>query len=230
MNHRQLQDRLGVNVDGDFGRKSKAALIARFANREAPALTRADIERAADRLGVRYAVLAALREKEVGGRSSFSVAGRPKILFEAHWFSRLTFRKFDRSHPSISSRRWNRRLYARSMPGRYARLANAVALDVDAGFSSASWGAFQIMGFHSEKLGYRSPFDFALSMVESEAYHLEALVRFIEVNGLKGKLRACRGTSAESCRPFARSYNGSAYRKNRYDTRLAALIRKHERG
>lgn len=226
MTTKELQKALGVTVDGAFGPKTEAAFLAAFVNTNAPAINSHDMLAAASRLNVPLANLKALAEKE-SGRASFSTAGRPVILFEAHWFSRLTKRVYDRTHPSISSRRWNRRLYARHMPGRYKRLARAARLNVDAALSSASWGKFQIMGFHWERLGYESPWDFAMQMVQSEGNHLDALVRFIEANNLAGALRACKAGSPQSCEAFAKGYNGSGFRKNSYHIKLSKLIGKH---
>lgn len=226
MTTRELQRRMGVKSDGVFGPKTKAAFVNLFVNRTAPPITHNDLVSASLRLGVPLANLKALAAKE-SGRSSFSRAGRPVILFEAHIFSRLTKRYYDRTHPHISSRRWNRRLYARHMPGRYQRLANACALNLDAGLSSASWGKFQIMGMHWRHLGYGSALDFAMQMVSSEANHLDALCRFIEANRLNTALRDCRPNDPASCVEFARRYNGSAFRKNKYHTKLARLIARY---
>ena len=226
MTTRELQKRLGVTSDGAFGPKTEAACLAAFVNIDAPAINHNDMVAAAAKLGCPVANIYAVAEKESGG-SAFSRNGRPKILFEAHWFSRLTKRAYDRTHPSISSRRWNRKLYARHMPGRYKRLARAARLNVDAAISSASWGKFQVMGFHWEDLGYDSPWDFAMSMVRSEADQLEALVRFIKANNLERALRACKAGSPKSCEAFAKGYNGGGFRKNSYHIKLAKLIAKH---
>lgn len=226
MTTKDLQRRLGVTADGVFGPITTKAFVNAFVNRNAPRINHSDIVAAASLLSVPVANLKALAEKE-SGRSSFSRAGRPVILFEAHWFSRLTQRRYDRTHPSISSRRWNRNLYARHMPGRYARLARAAALDVNAALSSASWGKFQIMGFHWRDLRYPSAFDFALAMSRSEADHLDALVRFIRANNLAPSLAKCRPNNAVSCIPFSKAYNGGGFRKNSYHIKLSRLIAKH---
>ena len=221
-----LQRKLGLKPDGVFGPKTRAAFKQMFVHRNAPAITEQDMQLAAMRLGVPTANLKALAAKE-SGRASFSRAGRPVILFEAHWFSRLTGRRYDRSHPHISSPRWDRKLYARHMPGRYGRLADAAALNIDAALSSASWGKFQIMGFHWQNLGYASPLQFALAHVSSEANHLDALVRFIEAHKLNKALRDCRPNDPASCIVFARRYNGSGFRQNNYHARLAGLIARY---
>lgn len=226
MTTRDLQRIMGVKIDGDFGPKTREAFLALFVNKNAPAITEHDMKAAASRLGVPLANLYAVAAKESGG-ASFSINGRPVILFEAHWFSRLTRRAFDRVAPNISSRVWNRRLYARTMEKRYHRLAKAAALDVNAALQSASWGKFQIMGFHWQALGYPSPLHFALAHVSTEANHLEALVRFIEAKNMQKALRDCRPNNPASCVEFARRYNGSGFRKNDYHTKLSKLIARY---
>lgn len=222
----ELQANLFVTADGVWGPNTKRAFLNAFVNKDAHAITDYDYEQAASRLGCTRAQIKAFAAIESGG-SSFSINGRPKILFEAHYFSRLTNRRYDRSHPSISSRRWNRKLYARRMPGRYERLASAVRLNVDAGLSSASWGKFQIMGSHWKSLGYESAWDFCMKMVASEKNHLTAFVRYIENNGLRASLRKCKANDPESCRAVVRRYNGPAYKKNRYHIKLARMIAKY---
>lgn len=202
---------------------AKAAFINLFVNKRAPAITHADMVTASLRLGVPLANLQALSAME-SGRGSFSRNGRPVILFEAHIFSELTNRYYDRRHPHISSRRWNRKLYARYMPGRYKRLADAAALNLDAAISSASWGRYQILGRWWRHLGYGSALDFAMQMVSSEVNHLDALVRYIEANHLNRAFRDCRPNDPASCVEFARRYNGPAFAKNNYHKKLARFI------
>ena len=87
---------------------------------------------------------------------------------------------------------------------------------------SASWGLFQIMGFHWQTLGYESAADFERLMCESEGRQLEAFVRFVIVNpAIHMALRKGDWTA------FAKGYNGPAYAKNQYDIRLAAAFKKH---
>src|SRR6185295_10213057 len=83
----------------------------------------------------------------------FLADGRPKILFEAHVFGQRTQQRFTRSHPALSSRTWNRALY-QGGAREWARLAAAMQLDRRAALESASWGAFQIMGFNFAACGF----------------------------------------------------------------------------
>ncbi len=160
----------------------------------------ADYAAAAARLGVDVPAIKAVAEVE-SNRETHWPDGRVPILFEAHWFGKLTGYRFNDSNPGISSRAWNRALY-RGGPAEYERLAEAARLDGDAALQSASWGAFQIMGFHWKALGYASPAAFVDSM-QAAAGQLDAFVRFIEANPpIKHALQA------HDWDDFAARYNG----------------------
>src|SRR5438552_3346830 len=73
-------------------------------------LTDADIVAAAKTLDCEVALIRAVNEVESSG-SGFFASKRPKILFEAHVFSRLTKHKYDQDHPKISSAKADRKLY-----------------------------------------------------------------------------------------------------------------------
>ena len=74
-----------------------------FAGNATP-LDDAAIEAAAKKLDCQVAAVRAVIDVE--SRGGFLPDKRPKILFERHYFSRLTKRKFDGSHPHISHPKW----------------------------------------------------------------------------------------------------------------------------
>jgi len=217
----ELQTRVGAKADGVWGPKSKAALLARFANRSAPALTPPDIAAMAKRLGCSYRQLDAVRTVESAGKG-FDADGRPKILFERHKFHRFTAGEFSPA-PFSQSAAGGYTVDAdrNGINDNWDKLSAAIATGaVDAAFMSASWGAFQIMGEWWDELGYASPVDMALGCVASEAAHLEMLGRYIEHFRLKGALAAITSNPV-TCRAFAAAYNGPGYRAYRYDEKLA---------
>jgi len=79
------------------------------------------------------------------------------------------------------------------------------------------------MGAHWHVLGYESPFALAQSLIAGEAGHYELLARFIEHNNLTDELRAT-SPNPEDCRAFAKAYNGPAYEKFSYHTKLAKAL------
>ena len=87
---------------------------------------------------------------------------------------------------------------------------------------SASWGMFQIMGYHWQALGYKSVVDFVMIMSESEGKQLEIFVKFIQAN--KTLLNAIRAKDFDL---FALTYNGPDYRKNNYHVKMARANNKY---
>jgi hypothetical protein len=182
-------------------------------------LTEDDYIRASDALECDVAAIKAVCEVEAP-RGGFLPSGEPAILFEAHHFARLTGKRYNDSHPHISSATWNRALY-KGGQAEHARLAEASALDRDAALQSASWGKFQIMGFNWYACNYSSLQNFINAMYRSEGDHLDAFVGFVKSNRLDSALRDHRWAD------FARGYNGAGYAANQYDTKLAAAWRKY---
>lgn len=202
--------------------RGRKPFTRRYANTNAPAITDADIEAAAEALDVTPAHIRMVRSVESGGRS-FDNRGRPVILFEPHIFHRRTGGKWSPSDYSYA--KWRTKPYPGTFDGRWDQMARAAEKDEAAALESASWGLFQIMGFHWKSLGYASAQDFAESMAKSEGAHLDAVVTFIRANGLAGKLKACRAGNPDSCRDFARGYNGAGYEKNRYHIKMAEALK-----
>lgn len=202
-------------VDGQCGPATRAALMATFINPHAPAVNDSDIEALALRLGCSTKQLRAVSIVESGGKA-FDDEGRPKILFERHIFSRLTNHMFDRTS------------FSNPQPGGYSesswdKLVQAACKDATAAFSSISIGKFQIMGMHALFLGYKSPIDMAYEAVQSEAASYEMLARFIERNNMKGALSRISISPSDNV-AFASRYNGTGFKKFRYDTKLAQAM------
>lgn len=181
-------------------------------------LTEQDYIEAAAALGVDVATVKAVTEVESRGRG-FLTDGRPKILFEGHWFSRYTNRAFDSGHPTISYRKWTKAYYIGGA-GEYARFNKAGSLNRWAALMSTSYGLFQIMGFNHKLCGYSDVESFYAAMCESEGKQLLAFVNFVKSKGLDDELRDKRWAA------FAFQYNGEGYKANAYDTKLAAAYKK----
>jgi hypothetical protein len=138
---------------------------------------------------------------------------RPQILFERHIFRRLTDGRFDSANPNLSNSKPGG--YAGG-PGEYTRLETAMGLDQDAALKSASWGIGQVMGFNYEIAGFAGVEEMVAAMVKDEESQLLAMANFIKGNALDGALQR------QDWVAFARGYNGRDFKKNDYDTRLAA--------
>jgi len=226
MNTKELQQILTkvgypLVVDGAFGAKSKAAFIAAMTDGLDTPLSAAQVTEAAKQLGVNEAKVWTVWDVEASANPF--IDGRPTVLFEPHVFSRLTAHKYDASHPKISSRSWNKKLYPGSQSGRWDQIAQAISLDVDAGLSAASYGGFQILGSNFKVCGYTTPWDFVYSQSRDEGSQLLAFVKFVQGNKLDKALQ--KGDWAA----FAKGYNGTAYKANKYDERLAKAYAKRSK-
>lgn len=166
---------------------------------------------AAAQLNVEVAAIRAVAEVESPGEA-FDDQGRPRILFERHYFHRLTGGRFARSDPDLSNPTWGG--YGK-FRAQYPKLQRAYRLDPDAALQSASWGRFQIMGEHYARLGYASPQHMVQAFSRSEDEHLRAFVRFVQTDSVLLRALQRRDWAA-----FARTYNGKGYRKNAYDEHL----------
>lgn len=186
-----------------------------------PQLSESDYQESAIALGCEVAAVKAVAEVEARG-DGFLPDETPKILFEAHIFSRLTNHAYDKTHPSISSSTWNRKLY-KGGAAEHDRLAEAVSLERDAAMQSASWGRFQIMGFNFKEAGFPGIQAFVNAMYQGEGGHLKAFVSYIKSTKLDVHLRN------KNWAAFAKRYNGPSYAQNKYDEKLQAAYLKYSK-
>lgn len=183
-------------------------------------LTDWDYQHAADRLGCDVAAIMAVAEVESKG-SGFNDDGSIKTLFEAHIFSRLTEHRYDGTNSNISCRKWDRTKYGKTWQQEQYRLRLATSIDQTAALKSASWGAFQIMGFNHEACGFSTVQEFVTACT-TEVGQLLAFMSFIKAN--PQMLDALR---SHDWAAFARLYNGPDYALNKYDIKLASAFAKH---
>jgi hypothetical protein len=196
-------------VSGDFVANLKAV--------DPTPLGPEDFAAAAKRLGCEVAALRAVVDVECGPKGTgFDKKGRPTILFEPHWFGQLTVPKYkyNETHPDISFIKWGTKPYP-NVEGNWTRLSQAYALDPVAALASTSWGRFQIMGFNHKLCGYANVMDFVQAMLQSEIKQLEAFEKFVRAKEIDDDLAAKRWAG------FAQVYNGSGYKANKYDEKLA---------
>lgn len=186
-----------------------------------PTLTENDFVRAAQALRCSTAAVKAVCQVEAP-RGGFDADGQPVILFEGHKFSAFTNHKFDKTHPTLSYPTWTRQFYTGSNRGEHVRLQRAVLLDREAAFKAASWGKFQIMGFNHKRAGFPTIQAFINAMHDGEPAQLDAFVTFIKSDPVMH-----RALQRKDWAKFAYRYNGRAYAKHGYHTRLAAAYRKY---
>ncbi|MFB2578936.1 MULTISPECIES: N-acetylmuramidase family protein [unclassified Acinetobacter] len=184
------------------------------------------INNAAKNLNVPVATLRAVIEVEARG-AGFDSEDKPVILFERHvFYQRLTQKnlltirnKANKERPDLCFPNWTTGSYG-SFSAQHKRLEDASAYHRETALESCSWGLGQVMGYHWKTLSYPSLQSFINAMFKDEAGQLDAMCRFIKVNRLDGYMRNLDWAG------FALGYNGSGYKANRYDEKLAAAYRK----
>jgi N-acetylmuramidase len=185
------------------------------ASKKPPPLTDKEYQAMADRNDISLAAIKAVAQVESAG-SGFDASGRPMILFEAHHFSKHTKHLFDITHPHLSTKNREDAIKYYNWD-QYNRLYEAMLLDPKAACMSASWGKFQVLG--SNHNGWPDPILFAKAMCQSEENHLKTFEAYCKDANLIRYLKTKNWAS------FAAGYNGSAYRKHSYDTKIAAAYK-----
>lgn len=168
-------------------------------------------------LGCEYAILAAIVEVESAGKGFDEKTGKLIIQFEPGWFKR----KYANWRAKSTGYAWFTNKVEKQ-PGEWKAFNSAFAIDKNAAMESTSVGLMQVMGFHYKRLGFRTVgemWDFAKV---SEENQLILGVKFIQTD--RTLLQAVK---TKNWPTVARIYNGSGYRKFKYDDRLKAAYNRH---
>lgn len=239
---KDFQDKHNLVVDGIVGLKTWSKLIEAKKNLIAfndKFLSEKDVKDFAVQFGLELAMVKAVNEIESNGKG-FLVCGRPRILFEGHIFWRELEKRGVNPSTYVSEqtkdvlyKKWTKAHY-KGGPGEYDRLEKAAEIfnspDFhEAAYSSASWGSFQIMGFHHSALGYSNIDDFVSDMYDHEREHLKAFGKFIAITSFKGK-KLVEWIKEKNWARFAEGYNGPGYKKNKYDIKLKNAYLKYSDG
>ncbi len=197
-----------------------------------------DLKQMADSLGVELAAIKAVNDVESGGRGFLIAGNLPKILFEGHEFWRQLVKrgidplKYVSGNENVLYKKWTKKFYVGGK-GEWDRLNKAmniakpgdnsatIANITEAAYASASYGCFQTMGYHFSSLGYKEIINFLADMKHSEGRQLMILGKFLKVNNIVDDLKNKRWANV------ALKYNGSGYKENQYDKKLAAAYKKY---
>lgn len=184
-----------------------------------------DFGAAADIINVSEAHIRAVAQVEAAGYG-FIPDGRPKILFEYHWFYHYL-----KSNPSklkraiaqnLATPKSRMRPYPKTDKLVWKDFEAACEIDQDAAILSTSWGLGQIMGFNHEFAGFKNKEDMVNAFCDSEREQLFGMIRFIKSKRIDDELRKC------DWRGFAYTYNGANYAKWGYHTKLASAYKNWE--
>lgn len=239
-------------------------LLTLFAKYRGGEITEKDWSDIAGILECEPAVLKAIARVESSGCSSFwrlnksDGAHIPALVFERHYFSRLTKGNYDKTHPDISwsaSYRKNSELgkanakmhdgtvdsddvyggYARG----YLRLINAYRLNPEAALKSCSWGKFQIMGDNHVLCNELNVATFCEKMCTSEKAQIELLANFVRrkprawknsKNKALGKeISLWDAVKTKDWAAIAFNYNGPGYKTYNYDEKLSTAYKEYSK-
>lgn len=190
------------------------------------ALSEGDCRKLAQEYSVPYASIKAVIEVECGG-SGFNLSEpapcRPKILFEGHWFYKLTPQPVSKSRPDLSYPNWTKQYYLSGSKEWDVRLLEAMKFDSLNALRSASWGIGQVMGFNHLSAGCKTIEQFVIEAHMGEYEQARHMFNFCK-NHPSGQL--IKSLQTRDWETFARLYNGLGYKKNQYDTKLAQAFAK----
>lgn len=194
--------------------------LAQCWDRSSGKVTAEDYAAAATKLGCEVEAIQAVTEQETSIRGAWDEVGRPTILFERHKFAKYSAGEWNRTHPDISNPADGG--YGR-YSAQYPKLYRAATLDQTAALKSASWGSFQIMGDNHKAAGFDTVEAFVDAMLKDQRSHLKAFVDLLTNDGYFRTAK--KALQNNDWAKFARIYNGSAYEKNKYDIKIAAIYK-----
>lgn len=234
MNIKELQTWLNdhgatpkLKVDGIAGTLTRVAIIQVFVNKNAKAINEEQLLQLSKELGdTSTKRMKAVATVESGGSGWFT-SGLPKILYERHYFYKLTsdsIRKLSGWFINKVAGGYSTDANNNGINDSWEKLAEAACRDPDAAFKSVSIGKFQVMGSHYKMLGFSHPIEMLWAATQSEYEHYKMLVGYIKGTNLT-KAYLALGTDPEKCRLFAAGYNGPAYTKYNYHLKLAKAMR-----
>lgn len=171
---------------------------------------------AANLIGCDIPTIKAVNEVEARG-AGFLPDSQIKILFEPHIFWKELIRaginpkQHVLGNEDILYPKWQRGKYG-AESAQHGRLERAKLIHKEAAMKSASWGAFQIMGFNFRACGFTSVEAMVATFEKDEYEQLKGFVNYVKNAGLDDELR--RHDDAG----FADGYNGDGYKGSPYTT------------
>lgn len=192
-------------------------------------ITETDYKNAALLLGVEPNIIKAIKKVESNG-SGFLKDGRVKVLFEGHIFWKelkkvgvqpetvkpeygdILYPRWTSKHYKGGGAEWDRWSKA-------VNLCKALKVPTAAALNSASYGAFQTMGFNHGACGYATAHEMIIDYkIGGEPAQLIAVCNLIKNNGWDRWLNPLNVVE------FVKRYNGPGYKKNKYDEKFLAAL------
>jgi len=200
-------------------------------------ITEKAYSQAAATLHCEIAIIKTVYDVEAGSQG-YLPDKRVKILFEGHRLWKILAKmgipesklwEAYKLYPTIIYKNWDRKNYIGGA-AEWDRMAKAylvcdyVGVPRAIAFKAASYGSFQIMGENHEACGYSD----AQAMLAAynnggEDEQLTSFINFVKNKQLDDELRNKQWAS------FAKGYNGTGYRENHYDEKLATAYKKYSK-
>lgn len=190
------------------------------------------IAAAATAASIPEAGMLAIVEVETAGSPTEADGRTPTFLFERHIF----YRELNARQPHKLSQavklglaipRWNKATQykdERTSQMRLELLSRAKAVDEDCALRACSWGLPQIMGNECAEVGFPTAKAMVDRMISGGiTAQIDLMIRFLKSRNLVSAIER------KDYAYVALRYNGSGYRQNQYDTRLASADKKWER-
>lgn len=173
----------------------------------------------ADKHGISLPALVAVVNVESNGQifATDVAEDAPVIRWEGHYFYRLLKgeQRAAAVRAGLAAPEAGTVKNPKSQRRRYDMLERAITIAKVAALSSISIGVGQVMGSHWKTLGFENP-DKMFDLAETGlAGQVDIMCRYIVHFDLKDELDRLDWSG------FARGYNGPAYRKNAYHTKMA---------
>lgn len=204
-----------ITADGIAGEKTLSLLYNKTNIKD-------NIIKIAKKINIEPALLQSVIDTETGTVGAFiKGTNKPTILFEGHIFYKrlkehgLNPDLYIKGNEDILYKAWTKQYYKTGLK-EWERLERAKKIHQDSANESASWGLAQIMGFNYKMCNCTDINEFVHKMSDSEDSQLELFAYFIYNN--KSMYNALK---AKNWAQFAKLYNGSGYKQNRYDEKLA---------
>lgn len=215
-------------IDGQGGTLTRAAIIQVFVNKNAQAITQAQLQAIAQDIGdTSTKRINAVAKVESAGGGWFET-GLPKILYERHKFWERMQDKMKRvvswfANPKAGD--YTIDANKNGINDSWEKLSYAACVDPLAAFQSISIGKFQVLGRWYRECGFEHPIEMLWAARNDEYAHYKMLRDYIlNVANLKSAFLKI-SSNPENCRDFARGYNGPAYAKYDYHTKIAKEMR-----
>lgn len=204
------------SLDADLGSMISSVLQHALpdADREVrfETLTEEDFRIVAGELGVEVAAIKAVAKIEAGAAfKGFWAPGVPVANYSQTLFNRY---KAKTKGPKATGAKVPDGLKGYALK-EWTALTNARKINEDAANMATYWGMFQIGGAHYKQCGCQNVGEMVALVSASEFSQLEMFGVFIRNAGMLENLRAKEWAA------FARKYNGPAYAKRGYHTRMA---------